>query len=80
MHDIMLFGSGWSGEVRKIEKDRREFTYIPEIRDPKVRGMVFVVLDYIAEDGNTYLVGCSENNPLTSDIEKAIRLYAPKPV
>lgn len=80
MYDIMLFGDGWAGEVRQIEPGQRQFRYIPSRQDPHLREVLFTVTEYVAEDGDIYLVGCSGHDPAAPDIQEAVFRYNPTPV
>lgn len=80
MNDIMLFGEGWTGEVRQVEDGKRQFRYIPHRDDPHLREVMFAIIGYMSSDGHSYLVGYAGFKPLIPDIEEAIMRYKPVPI
>ena len=79
MQQVMLFGEGRNGEVYDIEDGRREFRYIPDETFP-LGEVLFVVNQYISENGEMYLVGYHWREPLKPDIEEAIQRFNPTPI
>ena len=79
MHDVMLFGEGWNGEVRQVEEGVQRFPYIPQINDPNLREVVFSIFGFQSENGHSYCIGWAGGEPLLPDIEHAIRIYNPSP-
>ena len=85
--DLILFGAGWSGEHREInrediveERAERFYKYIPHIREPKLREARFKVKEYYCEsDGEIYMIGFSGPEPLMPDVEEAILINRPRP-
>ena len=80
MHNVMLFGEGWNGEVRDVEEGARNLLYIPNPQDPRFREVAFTIVDYISDNGNMYLVGFHGQEPLMPDVEEAILRNNPRPV
>ncbi|AUH00870.1 hypothetical protein CWC46_14265 [Prodigiosinella confusarubida] len=80
MHDIMLFGEGWDGEVRQVEQGAIRHQYIPHPQDPHLRAIEFIIKEYISDDGEMYLVGYVDREPLMQDVAEAIMRYRPTPV
>ncbi|MGQ8705430.1 hypothetical protein ACUTSW_05415 [Serratia sp. TSA_198.1] len=80
MNDIMLFGEGWGGEVRKIEPHLWQFNFIPTPAAPHLREVMFTVLEYVSDDGDIYKVGYTGKEPFAEDIREAIFRYRPNPV
>ncbi|MEX3003547.1 hypothetical protein [Serratia fonticola] len=80
MHDVMLFGDGWSGEVRQVEQGVRHFRYSPPAHEPRLREITFTINEYIAEDGDTYLYGFTDREPLMEDLEESIMRQNPTPI
>lgn len=79
MQQVMLFGEGRNGEVYDIEDGRREFRYIPDETFP-LGEVLFVVNQYISDNGETYLVGYIGREPLMPDVEEAIQQFNPTPI
>ncbi|WP_414667410.1 hypothetical protein [Escherichia coli] len=80
MQNVMLFGEGWGGEVRDVEQGMRELRYIPNLQDPRLREVVFSIVNYISDNGDMYLVGFRGKEPLPPDVEEAILRYNPRPI
>jgi len=80
MQQVMLFGEGWNGEVRDIEDGLREFSYIPNLQDPRLREVLFIINNYISDNGEMYLIGYHGREPLMPDVEEAILRFHPNPI
>lgn len=80
MHNVMLFGEGWNGEVRDVEEGLRELRYIPPHQDPQLRELIFTIVNYISENGGVYLLGYHGKEPLSPDVEDAIFRNKPRPI
>ncbi|ENL8725216.1 hypothetical protein AB6I73_000051 [Citrobacter amalonaticus] len=79
MQQVMLFGEGRNGEVREIEDGRRKLRYIPDETFP-LGEVVFIIKEYQSDDGEMYLVGYHDREPLMPDVEDAIQRYKPIPI
>lgn len=79
MQDVMLFGEGRNGEVYKIKEGRREIRYTPDKTFP-LGEIVFIIKEYLSDDGEMYLVGYHGREPLMPDVEEAIQLFKPIPI
>ncbi|MCZ7836147.1 hypothetical protein [Atlantibacter hermannii] len=80
MRDVMLFGEGWNGEVRKVADGVYRYYYTPEGNDRRHREAVFSILEYRSFSGKNYWIGFPVIEPSLSDIEWAIMKYQPAPV
>jgi len=76
----MLFGEGWSGEVREIEEGVHRYRYIAQATDLHLREAVFSIFQYRSFNGKYYWIGFPVIEPSLSDIEWAIMKYQPAPV
>lgn len=80
MRDVMLFGEGWNGEVRKVADGVHRYYYTPDENDQRHREAVFSVFEYRSLNGKNYWIGFPVIEPSLSDIEQAIVKYQPAPV
>ncbi|WP_212023849.1 hypothetical protein [Citrobacter portucalensis] len=79
MQDVMLFGEGRNGEVYEIEDRRREIRYTPDKTFP-LGEVVFIINEYLSDNGEVYLVGHHGREPLMPDVEDAIQRFKPIPI
>nr|WP_318381630.1 hypothetical protein [uncultured Enterobacter sp.] len=80
MHDVMLFGEGWDGEVRQVEQGLKRFQFVPNPIDTHQREAEFTLIEFFSEDGEVYLVGYSDKEPKTPQVEDAILKNLPTPI
>ncbi|ALB62585.1 FIG00554342: hypothetical protein [Cronobacter condimenti 1330] len=77
MFDVMLFGHGWSGETGQVKEGVRTLT-VPA-RAPDEGDVTFFITAWLADSGETYLIGTADHEPAKRDIVSAIARWQPKP-
>lgn len=82
MGDVMLFGSGWNGEVINLGQEYRQqpFSYGPHPTNKNIGNVNFAPPSgYRSSDGNDYLIALAQYEPVNPDVEAAIKKYKPSP-
>lgn len=79
MQQVMLFGEGRNGDVYEIEDGLRVFRFIPDETFP-LGEVLFIIDEHRSDNGDMYLVGYHGSEPLTQDVEDAIKQFHPTPI